>query len=159
MLDAVGQALAAGGRGDRVAARSQLEALWQLVGADGDPLLRCAIAHTLADHHDDPDDELVWDQRALAAADLVDAERMQLAGMPGTPRGLLPSLHLNLADVLIRLGRFDDAVRHVDLGEAELEALADDGYRAMIAGGFARVRTVATRAVDRSDDDRTDVGW
>ena len=141
VLLGVGAALAAAGGGDRVGARRQLEALWAMVGADGDPLHRCAIAHTLADTQDGPDDELLWDERALDAARSVDAERMRLAAMPGTPRGLLPSLHLNLADVLMRLGRRDEALVHVASGEAELDALPADGYRTMIASGFERLRS------------------
>ena len=143
VLDAVGQALASAGGGDRGGARVLLEALWERVGAEGDPLHRCAIAHTIADLEDDPEGEFVWDQRAIEAAACVSVERMRLAGMPGTPRGLMPSLHLNLADVLLRLGRLDEAVAHVDLGEAELAALPDDGYRTMITGGLTRVRTAA----------------
>ena len=95
VLDGVGLALAAVGQGDRVGARARLEELWVRVGTAGDPLHRCAISHTLADLQDDPHEELVWDQQALDAARSVDPERMRLAGMPGTPRGLLPSLHLN----------------------------------------------------------------
>jgi hypothetical protein len=140
VLIGVGAALEAVGRGDCAVARTQLEELWNRVGVDGDPLHRCAIAHTLADTHDNPEDELVWDERALEAARSVDAERMQLAGMPGSPRGLLPSLHLNLADVLMRLGRLDDAATHIELGEAELDFLPADGYRAMISGGFERIK-------------------
>ncbi len=145
VLDAVGLALGAVGQGDRVGARARLEELWVRVGPAGDPLHRCAIAHTLADALDDPEDELVWDQRALDAAGSIDAERMQLAGMPGTPRGLLPSLHLNLADVLMRLDRRAEAAAHVRLGQRELDALPADGYRAMIAGGLERVRTALAR--------------
>jgi hypothetical protein len=69
-----------------------LERLWERVGITGDPLHRCSIAHTLADLQDDVRDELVWDRRALDAGRSVDAERMAQVGMPGTPRGLLPSL-------------------------------------------------------------------
>ncbi len=140
VLISVGAALEAAGRGDCAGARTRLEALWNHVGVDGDPLHRCAIAHTLADTQDNPEDELVWDERALEAAQSVDAERMQLAGMPGSPRSLLPSLQLNLADVLMRLGRLDDAASHVELGEAELDFLPADGYSTMIAGGFERIR-------------------
>ena len=146
VLDGVGQALAAIGQGDRDGARTRLEELWVRVGTGGDPLHRCAIAHTLADVQDDPHDELVWDQRALDAAKTVDAERMLLAGMPGTPRGLLPSLHLNLADVLMRLDRRHEAAAHVHLGELELDALPADGYRVMIADGLERIRTAIAQS-------------
>ncbi|MGW3068526.1 hypothetical protein ACWDA8_34880, partial [Streptomyces sp. NPDC001130] len=32
------------------------------------PLHRCTLAHYLADTHDDPEDELAWDLRALSRA-------------------------------------------------------------------------------------------
>jgi hypothetical protein len=56
----------------------------------------------------------------------------------------LPSLHLNLADLLMRFGRLEDAATHVKLGEAELDSLPADGYREMITAGFERITTANT---------------
>lgn len=135
----VGQAIETGQLGDRAGARLLLEAAWAEVGSAGDALHRCAIAHSMADVQDDAHDELVWDLRALEAAAGVSDERVEAAGMPGSARGLLPSLHLNLADVYRRLGEVERAREHVARGSEALDVLSDDGYRRMIAAALRRV--------------------
>jgi hypothetical protein len=40
----------------------------------------------------------------------------------------------------MRLGRRDEAIEHVELGELALDAMPDDGYRAMIAAALTRTR-------------------
>jgi hypothetical protein len=125
--------------GDRTGARARYEEIWAALGSDGDPFHRCAVAHAMADVQDDPRDELVWDARALDAAQLLTDERVAAAGVAGPARSFRPSLHLNLADVHLRLGDRAEAARHVAAGRAALDALADDGYRAMVAGGLDRV--------------------
>ena len=129
-------AVALGHAGDRAGARARLLALWD---ATEDPLHRVAIAHALADVQDDFGDELRWDRAALAAIDGLTDERVAAAGVAGPMRSLLPSLHLNLADVLRRLGRPDDAAVHVAEARACLDALPADGYRTMIADALDRV--------------------
>jgi hypothetical protein len=47
----VGEAVGLAQRGDRTGARALISALWEEVGADGDPFRRCAIAHSMADVH------------------------------------------------------------------------------------------------------------
>jgi hypothetical protein len=84
-------------RGDREAARQLLTEAWEQVGPDGDPFHRCAIAHWMADVQDDEREEIVWDLRALAAAELITSERPRQAGLTTPVRALSPSLHLNLA--------------------------------------------------------------
>ncbi len=113
------------GRTDRPAARAALDALWERIGPDGDPQHRCALAHWAADLQDDPRDELVWDQRALAAG----------AGLPA----FLPSLHLNLADVHRRLGDPATAHRHLADARAVVGDLPDDGYGRIVRGGIEHV--------------------
>lgn len=135
----MGQALELAQQGDRPGARSRFEALWAEVGPDGDPFHRVAIAHQLADVQDDPLEELAWDERALAAAELLTDERVAAGGVATGAASLYPSLHLNLADVLLRLGRPDRAAHHVAAGRAALGALPDDGYRQLIVGGLDRV--------------------
>ena len=115
--------------GDRAAARVRYQGIWDEIGPDGDPLHRCAVAHSMADVQDDPRDELVWDTRALEAAELLTDERVAAAGIAGSARSFEPSLHLNLADVHLRLGHRDQAAHHVAAGAASLDALAEDGYR------------------------------
>lgn len=47
----------------------------EIGGERGDPLHVCVLAHSMADVQDDVHQELVWDQRALAAADLLTDDR------------------------------------------------------------------------------------
>jgi hypothetical protein len=59
-------------RGEREAARLQLVQIWDDIGGErGDPLHVCVLAHAMADVQDDVHEELRWDRRALAAADLL----------------------------------------------------------------------------------------
>jgi hypothetical protein len=128
--------------GERTTARSGLTELWDQVDA---PLHRCAVAHALADVQDDPHDELAWDLRALDAAGAVTDAEVVAAGMLGTAAGLLPSLHLNVAEAHRRLGDLTAARRHLELGLAAVPALGDDGYGRMIRAGLdglaARLRS------------------
>src|SRR3712207_7984771 len=84
--------------GARTEARRRLTDLWRRVGPDGDPLHRVTLAHFLADLQDDVRAELRWDERALAAAGDLTDERAQRYDAALRVRGLLPSLHLDLAD-------------------------------------------------------------
>jgi hypothetical protein len=125
----------------RGAARERYEEIWAGLGAEGDPLHVVTLAHQLADLQDDPADALDWDLRALAAADRLTDERVRRHHESLHVAGFRPSLHLNVADDLARLGRVDEARAHLDQAERFLAALADDGYGAMIRGGIARLRT------------------
>ena len=121
----IGHGVALGSQGDRAGARELFTGLWNDIGgAVGDPLYRCALAHSMADVQDDLADELLWDQRALDAADMVTDARVQEAGMPGTAAALSPSLHLNLGDGHRRLGNLDHAREHLSRGTAAADALA-----------------------------------
>jgi hypothetical protein len=135
----VGRAMGIAQRGDRTGARALFLALWEEVGADGDPFHRCAIAHSMADVQDELADELMWDVRALEAADLLTDERVAAGGVSGPVTGFYPSLHLNLADVYLRLGDTDRAGEHVVACRAALGALEDGGYRRMIVDALERV--------------------
>ena len=61
--------------GQRDQARQAFAGLWERIGPNGDPLHRVTLAHYMADVRDDPEEELAWDQRALAAADSLTDER------------------------------------------------------------------------------------
>ncbi|MEO7269804.1 MAG: hypothetical protein ABIW49_11425 [Knoellia sp.] len=50
--------------------------------------------------------------------------------------GFAPSLHLNLGDGYLRLGRVEDARRELTMARAAVAALGDDGYGAMILRGL-----------------------
>ena len=64
-MDEIMAASEGGRTGNRQEAASALMILWDAAGDDA--LKRVRIAHHLADLHDDPHKELLWDRRALAA--------------------------------------------------------------------------------------------
>jgi hypothetical protein len=65
-----------GRAGERAAARQDLEAIWaEVERGGGDDFHRCVIAHFVADLQEDEREELMWDERALAAVDGVTDER------------------------------------------------------------------------------------
>lgn len=79
----IGEGIALNQQGDRDQARQLFEELWERIGADGNSMHRCALAHSMADVQDDPADELVWDLRALQAADAATDAQAEQAGMQG----------------------------------------------------------------------------
>jgi hypothetical protein len=129
VLTRIGQVVLLHHAGDREEARRRLLDLWTELGADGDPLQRCTLAHYLADTHDDPADELAWDLRAL-----TEAESAGGAGTAGTSRSapalkaLYPSLHLNLAADYVKLDRAEAARAHLRRARGAAGALGDDSY-------------------------------
>ncbi|MGS2645463.1 hypothetical protein [Streptosporangium sp. G12] len=135
----IGQGVELGRRGEREAARKLFSELWEEIGVTGDPLHRCALAHWMADVQDEVKEELLWDLRALEAADLVTDERAQQAGVAGPVSGFYPSLHLNLGDAYRRFGDLDRARDHLERGRAAVGALGDDGYGQMIRQGLDRL--------------------
>ncbi|GAA3304632.1 hypothetical protein GCM10020218_104550 [Dactylosporangium vinaceum] len=119
--------------------RPVLTALWDEIGPAGDPLHRCSLAHYLADLQDDAEAELLWDERALAAAaELTDARAQQYYAALQV-RAFLPSLHLNLADVHHRLAHPERAREHLAAARAAAHHLPDDGYGEMIRGGISNL--------------------
>jgi hypothetical protein len=132
----IGEAVALAHQGRRAECRAALDALWAEIGADGDPLHRCALAHHLADVQDDPREELAWDLRALAAAESLTDERTAAAGAIGPVAAFFPSLHLNLGEDHRKLGDVAAARRHLELGRQAAATLGDDAYGAMIKGGL-----------------------
>jgi len=132
-------------RGDKHRARNVFQEIWDEVGEDGDALCPCAVAHGLADAQDDAREELVWDLRALKAAGEVTDARATEVGMP-PPASMLPSLHLNLGDVYLRLGDPASARHHADAGLAAADRLPEDGYGAMIKRGLDGLQARLTDA-------------
>ena len=139
MMERITAAIALAQGGERAEAAHAFDALWAEVGPDGDPFHRCTLAHFMADVQDDPEQELLWDQRALAAADGLDDERAQAWHSSLQVRGFYPSLHLNLAEDYRKLGRPEQARAHLEQATAALDALPDDGYGQLIRGGVARL--------------------
>lgn len=127
-------------QGQREAARQLFAEIWNEIGGEnGDPLHVCVLAHAMADVQDDVRQELVWDQRALAAADLITDERAAQAGVALPVAGLYPSLHLNLGECYRKLGDLDRAREHLQQAQATIGALGDDGYGQLIKGGLERL--------------------
>lgn len=127
-------------RGQRDAARELFAQIWDDIGGEqGDPLHVCVLSHAMADVQDDVHQELIWDQRALAAAGLVTDERVAQAGVPLSVTGLYPSLHLNLAECYRKLGDLDRAREHLRQARATIGALGDDEYGQLIRDGLERL--------------------
>jgi hypothetical protein len=123
--------------GDKLGARAVLERLW---GTTEDSLHRCTIAHYLADLQDSVEDELRWDELALAAfPDLTD-ERTRAFDDSWRARAFLPSLHLNLADVHRRAGHQKEARHFLSEATGALDELPADDYGAMIRDALNKVR-------------------
>ena len=143
------RAIEAGRGGDAVGARGELTSIWDEIGEGGDPFHRCVLAHYLADLQDEVADELAWDLRSLEAVAAVTDERAQSYHASLQVRGFLPSLHLNVADDLRRLGDPDSAREQLALAARAADALPEDGYGDTIRSGIANVG----RALDAGSTD------
>jgi len=127
-------------RGRREAACHMFSQIWDEIGGEqGDPLYVCVLAHAVADVQDDVHQELVWDQRALAAADALTNERATQAGVTLPVAGLYPSLHLNLAECYRKLGDLNRAREHLHRAQAGISAVGDDEYGQLIKAGLDRL--------------------
>ncbi|TDD12788.1 hypothetical protein E1292_00540 [Nonomuraea deserti] len=127
-------------QGQREAARDLFTQIWGDIGGEqGDPLHICVLAHAMADVQDDVHQELLWDLRALAAADQLTDERVAQAGVTLTVAGLYPSLHLNLTECYRKLGDLGRAREHLQQAQATIGALGDDEYAQLIKGGLERL--------------------
>jgi hypothetical protein len=136
----IGEAVQLSHQGERATATLLFAEIWDEIGGEqGDPLHRCTLAHAIADVQDDACDELLWDQRALAAADLLTDTRLAQAGVPLTAAGLYPSLHLNLSECYRKLRDLDRARQHLRHAQAAIGALGDDDYGHMIRSGLDRI--------------------
>lgn len=157
MMTRIGQAAMLHHAGDREEARTRFLELWVEIGEGGDALHRCTLAHYMADTQDDPADELVWDLRALAAAEeLTDGRIAEHHGSLAV-RALYPSLHLNLAADYVKLGRSEAARTHLRRARGATGALAEDSYgdgvRAAIGRLELRIQDTGT-PVERTGPDR-----
>jgi hypothetical protein len=139
-MSRIGKGIELNQHGEREAARAVFAQVWIDIGGEsGDPFHRCALAHSMADVQDDVHDELVWDLRALEAADLMNDERAAQAGVTGPVAGFYPSLHLNLGECYRKLGDLDRAREQLERGQVAVGSLGDDGYGQMIKGGLDRL--------------------
>ncbi|MHA6624304.1 hypothetical protein ACU61A_02725 [Pseudonocardia sichuanensis] len=155
VMNRVTAAVQRGRTGDRTTARADLEAIWTEVGQrGGDAFHRCVVAHFLADLQDDDRDELMWDERALAAVSGVTDERAQEYDGSLRVRGFMPSLYLSLADDHRRLGDPDRAHEFLGKARSVSDALGDDGYGELVRSALEKIsRALADGSTDRLPHD------
>ncbi|MBC7544966.1 MAG: hypothetical protein H7338_19755 [Candidatus Sericytochromatia bacterium] len=138
--------------GDRDGARSAFTDIWVEIAKDGDPFHRCTLAHYMADAQDDHQAELMWDIRALAAADSLTDDRVKAHHASLQLKAFYPSLHLNLAADYRKLGDQPNARAHIVLARQCVETLPDDGYGNLIRGGIDRLNDQLDAYPDSPDD-------
>ncbi|CAN5269633.1 MAG: hypothetical protein ACSLEW_09095 [Nocardioides sp.] len=122
--------------GDTARARSMFESLLPLAKSSStfDWLF---FAHSFADVQEDLTEELRWDRAALEALGQLTEAEAEAEQVHGGVAGLLPSLHLNLADVHRRLGDEVRAQHHHAEGSKHLDALDHGVYGRSIREAFA----------------------
>ena len=136
----IGEAVQLSHQGEREAARLLFAEIWDEIGGEqGDPLHVARSRTRWPTCRTTCVEELVWDQRALAAADLLTDARLAEAGVALPVAGLYPSLHLNLSECYRKLGDLDRAREHLQQAQATIDALGDDGYGQMIREGLEQV--------------------
>ncbi|MDN6556770.1 MAG: hypothetical protein L0K74_09800 [Acidipropionibacterium acidipropionici] len=109
---------------------------WRQLEHSTDHIARVYVAHYLADLQSDAASELEWDFRALNAASEAEsapsgAERIRL---------LRPSLHLNDARGLHRIGREAEAREQLALAERGQVNLPETGYGYLMRTEITRAR-------------------
>lgn len=140
-MEEISASVTRGRDGDVESARQELLAIWHSIGVLGDPLHRCTLAHHLADLYETPAESLVWDIRALDAADALTNERAQRHHASLDVSGFYPSLYLNLADNFRRLGTFPAAADSIASAEQHVSALPDGPYGDTVRTAIGEVRT------------------
>ena len=93
----------------------------------------------MADVQDEVREELLWDRRALEAADMVSDERATAARVISPVAGFYPSLHLKLGESYRKLGDHEQARHHLPAEHAAVVTLPDDSYGRMISDGLQRL--------------------
>ncbi|WP_435807875.1 hypothetical protein [Streptomyces cyaneofuscatus] len=153
VMTRIGQAVMLLHGGDREEARNRFGLLWSELGADGDGLHRCTLAHYMADTQDDPGDELAWDLRALTAAEGLGGERPAEHRDSLAVQALYPSLHLNLAADYLKLQRPDAARIHLRQARDAADALEDGGPAGQGAyGGYSGYDAGVRAAIERLEE-------
>ena len=130
MIEQIGRAQYLAANGDREGACALYDGLWAETTRAGNQYQACVVAHFLAHTHLEPEAQLDWHVRALLAADAVGDERV---------RAFYPSLHANLGDVYLRLGKLTQAQAHIDKARETEYLLPDDGYGRLIRSLIIRL--------------------
>jgi hypothetical protein len=131
----------------RRSGRASLVRLWTET-PPGDHARRCVLAHYLADLEPEVEDEVRWDEVALAEHARLADDALAEVGIPSTT-AMAASLHLNLADGYLRQGRVAEAREHLARGAAAAVVLGDDGYGEMVRRGLDGV----ARRVSAADEE------
>lgn len=134
VLDRISEALDLFNAGRRAEARSAFAAIWSEIEKEGDPFHQCVLSHYMANAQDDTEAELMWNRRALAAADSIVKERPDVASL--SVLSLYPALHLNLADALFRSGDIPGASRQVALARQASDGLKQDSHGEQVRGAI-----------------------
>ena len=140
IMESIGKAVTIGREGDTKSARRGLLEIWNHIGADGDPFHRCTLAHYLADLYESPAEALMWDTRAFDAATTITDQRAQQHYAGLQVAGFFPSLLLNIADNLRRLGAFEAATEYIDSAEQCTPTLSQDAYGDIVRTAITEVR-------------------
>jgi hypothetical protein len=140
VLDRIADALDLFNTGRRGEARSAFAAIWSDIETDGDPFHQCVLSHYMANVQDEPEVELMWNRRALAAADSIVSERPDTASL--SVLSLYPALHLNLADALFRSGDIPGASRQIHLARQASDGLTHDSHGEQVR---AAIESLAAR--------------
>jgi hypothetical protein len=112
----IGHAAQLNHQGEREAARQEFWRLRDEIGGEqGDPLVRCPLADTMAD------------------------ERVAEAGVSLSAAGMYPSLHLHLAECYRMLGDLARAREHLHAARTTIGALGDDEYGQLVRRGLEQV--------------------
>jgi len=138
-LCADGMKAEAEGRG--ADAKALFEQAWRERVDDFDA---CVAAHYIARHQPTADDELEWNRRALAHADSVADDRVQ---------SFYPSLYLNLAHSLEKVGATVEACELYSTAAIKLDGQPDTPYTRLVRLGIVtgRQRACATVAASLED--------
>jgi hypothetical protein len=134
--------MAAEGDGRRAVAKALFEQAW---AARTDDFEACIAAHYVARHQETPESEFAWNREALTRADAVTDERV---------RDFYPSLYLNLAHSLERLGRLAEAYAQYSVAAERLADLPAGLYTQLVRGGVTAglERTVSAPAAESPHD-------
>lgn len=119
--------------GDRAGAHAAYMVLWDEAQRTADYYQASIAAHFMAHAQTEAEAQHMWHERGLRAAEAA------LALGDERVRTFLPSLHANLAEVSLRLGRRTQARVHLDQARASEAVLQDDGYGRMMRGLIARL--------------------
>ena len=104
-------------------AKALFEEAWN---ASSDDFEACIAAHYVARHQPTMEAAFHWNQEALRRADAVPDERV---------REFYPSLYLNVAHSLERLGKLVEARHYYSLAAARLDDLSPGSYANLVRVG------------------------